>query len=930
MAINLIQGKQIATASWAENSISSSFAITSSYALTASFAQNELVTPILVDSYIGTRLQPTNTTYNGFIINRSVNGATGFISKNPDNTGNGAISGFSALGSGSTYYDGGISMNYVNNGYYITYLRNSGFIYSSVTARLIADTLDFRTGPLASATSKLTISNSGNVDIPVGSLTVNNGITGSLFGTSSFAISSSQAQNAQTSSYLNTLNQNLTFNGNLVLNGTASISTLVVNQTQYSSGSNQLGDGIEDTQTLFGTVTVPTGSLTVTGSITATQGFTGSLLGNASTVSSIASNIENNTDNHILTATGGSTINGESNLTFDGTLLSLGQVEAGRFQQGGTTSAVGTGSHAEGQSTGANGEFSHAEGRRTTANGNYSHTEGYETISSGSYQHVQGQFNIPLPDESAFIIGNGIDNDNRSNLVFASGSEFQVTGSVRATQGFITSWGIDDTTIAKFGTLDNSGTNTRQILFNDINTLSEFSYPTQYIGLDFSIGKGLNIVQSGNDDTTSISSTVKSTLDESFIENTSDKSYGRITTYPDIVTLGMYNENYNHLLQLKGDNIQSSINDVNTGDYNTLSLYSTKTFTDRYIETNEGFVGKYIQLDTSATEPVNAGKIVWNSADGTFDMGLLNGVTLQAGQEIHMYAKASGAISNGDAVQFAGAQGDHLLIKKAVPSEITANPEYFVGVATQDFANNDFGYVTVFGLVRDLDTDIYPEGTVLYFDSMTVTDGLLTNIKPTGPNAKIIVAAVVRSHQNQGKIFVRPHVMQKIGDLQNVEISGVTDGDILAYDAIQQVWKNINLPSQPVPTLQSVTDEGNTTSNEIIITDGSSSTSIGPSSLYIENTTTYFDLSPDGIGIGDTTGANYQTSILTRTRTQNTDFYFEDEGGSKSIATREWTDDNKLSKSSGSTYTTNAILTVTQAEYDAIVTKDPTTLYFIV
>ena len=50
----------------------------------------------------------------------------------------------------------------------------------------------------------------------------------------------------------------------------------------------------------------------------------------------------------------------------------------------------------------------------------------------------------------------------------------------------------------------------------------------------------------------------------------------------------------------------------------------------------------------------------------------------------------------------------------------------------------------------------------------------------------------------------------------------------------------------------------------------------------------------------------------------------------QTTATREWTDETKLAKSTGSTYTTNAILTVTQAEYDAIVTKDPTTLYFII
>jgi hypothetical protein len=96
------------------------------------------------------------------------------------------------------------------------------------------------------------------------------------------SISSSYALSA---SYLNTLNQDLIFNGNLALNGTASIAYLNVSYESasviYSSGSNQFGDAANDVQTLYGSVVIPTGSLTVTGSVIATS-FTGSLFGTAS------------------------------------------------------------------------------------------------------------------------------------------------------------------------------------------------------------------------------------------------------------------------------------------------------------------------------------------------------------------------------------------------------------------------------------------------------------------------------------------------------------------------------------------------------------------------------------------------------------------------------------------------------------------------
>jgi hypothetical protein len=91
-------------------------------------------------------------------------------------------------------------------------------------------------------------------------------------------LSSLTASSAATASYLNNLNQDLTFNGNLTLNGTASIAYLNVQYETasviYSSGSNQFGDAANDTQTLYGSVVIPTGSLTVSGSGNFTNNLT--------------------------------------------------------------------------------------------------------------------------------------------------------------------------------------------------------------------------------------------------------------------------------------------------------------------------------------------------------------------------------------------------------------------------------------------------------------------------------------------------------------------------------------------------------------------------------------------------------------------------------------------------------------------------------
>jgi hypothetical protein len=126
------------------------------------------------------------------------------------------------------------------------------------------------------------------------------------------------------------------------------------------------------------------------------------------------------------------------------------EIDAGILNESGTlTGAVG---FMQNPLTSAADQFikssaAHAEGYSSIALGEASHAEGNNTAAFGNYQHVQGEYNLPSTNPGAFIIGNGYYDSNtnvnvRSNLVYASGSSMQVTGSIDV-KGTITNNGTN-------------------------------------------------------------------------------------------------------------------------------------------------------------------------------------------------------------------------------------------------------------------------------------------------------------------------------------------------------------------------------------------------------------------------------------------------------------------------------------------------------
>lgn len=220
---------------------------------------------------------------------------------------------------------------------------------------------------------------------------------------------------------------------------------------------------------------------------------------------------------------------------------------------------------------------------------------------------------------------------------------------------------------------------------------------------------------------------------------------------------------------------------VSKFDFDTLDTVTERGNTTANEITVGGLTTNYVQLDTTSANSYNIGKVYWNSDKGTYNFGLLNNVELQLGQEQHVYGKAYSAITNGQLVMYRTSQGGHILFEPADFTQLSTNPDLIIGVATQDIALNDFGYITPFGEVNTLNTSSFSDGNTLYFGSGNV----LQNTVPSG--SYFIVGRVNRSHATQGSIFVKPYFVDSNLESKLNKQNNLTPDDGTKYPTVNAV-----------------------------------------------------------------------------------------------------------------------------------------------
>ena len=144
-------------------------------------------------------------------------------------------------------------------------------------------------------------------------------------------------------------------------------------------------------------------------------------------------------------------------------------------------------------------------------------------------------------------------------------------------------------------------------------------------------------------------------------------------------------------------------------------------------------------------------------------------------------------LTKGTAVYISGAIGQIPTVTKAIANSDSASSQT-LGLMSADLANNTNGYVTVIGLITNINTNAFTDGDQLYLSP--VTDGALTATKPVAPNHMVYVAVVEHKHLTQGKLFVKVQNGYELDEIHDVLITTPAAGHLLSRNTGNTLWEN--------------------------------------------------------------------------------------------------------------------------------------------
>lgn len=144
-------------------------------------------------------------------------------------------------------------------------------------------------------------------------------------------------------------------------------------------------------------------------------------------------------------------------------------------------------------------------------------------------------------------------------------------------------------------------------------------------------------------------------------------------------------------------------------------------------------------------------------------------------------------LTKGTVVYISGATGQIPTVSKALATS-DATSAQTQGLITADIANNSNGYVTIIGLVTDIDTSAYSDGQQLYLS--TTTAGTMTGTKVYAPGHLVYVGVVTYAHPVHGKIQVKVQNGYELDELHNVSAQTPSNLQTIIYNSTTSLWES--------------------------------------------------------------------------------------------------------------------------------------------
>jgi hypothetical protein len=179
----------------------------------------------------------------------------------------------------------------------------------------------------------------------------------------------------------------------------------------------------------------------------------------------------------------------------------------------------------------------------------------------------------------------------------------------------------------------------------------------------------------------------------------------------------------------------------------------------------------------------------WDSELGTVVLGMYDAVPNELGFKNFWLVKnqTGSTITKNSLVYASGTVGSsgRISVSKFIANG-TIDAKYLLGITAHDLTDGEDGYVISFGKIRQVNTDTFAAGAILY--PSPTTAGVWTDVEPVAPNIDMPIGFCINSHVNNGTISIRVASGYALHELHDVAITSPSANASLYYKS--GLWRD--------------------------------------------------------------------------------------------------------------------------------------------